>query len=83
MFSYRSAIPLFHHGIDGKSIEEYSKVSSLIAGIFNQRSPQPRYTLDAQLLIDYLKKNLSENKKLTDEQPTLKVTMLLALTSTT
>ena len=79
--SHRSAISAFHQGIDGKCISENPQVTSLIRGIFNQKPPQLRYTCiwDVQLVLDYLKKHLPDNKKLTDSQVTLKVTILLAL----
>ena len=83
MCSHRPAISVFHEGIDGKSIDEDPQVSSLIMGVDNQRPPQPRYTCiwDVQLLLDYLKKHFLDNKQITDRQLTLKVTILLALTS--
>ena len=67
--SHKFAISAFHHGIELKSIGEHPQVSSLITGIFNQRPPQPRYNFiwDAHLVIDYFKKDLSDNKKLTDQ----------------
>ena len=73
----------FHEGIDGKSIDENPQVNSLITGIFNQRPPQPRYICiwDVKLVLGYLKKHFPDNKKLTDRQLTLEVTILLALTS--
>ena len=39
----RSAISANHVHIDGKSVEKHPKVCDLLAGIFNQRPPQPRY----------------------------------------
>ena len=62
---------------------EKVQVSSLITGIFDQRPLQPRYTCIwyVRLVLDYLKKHFSDNKKLTDRQLTLQVTVLLALTS--
>ena len=81
--SHRSAISAFHQGIDGKCISENPQVSSLIRGIFNQKPPQLRYTCiwNVQLVLDYLKKDLPDNKKLTDRQITLKVAILLGLSS--
>ena len=81
--SHTSAISAFYEGIDGKIIGENPQGSSLITEIFNQRSPLPRYTCiwNVQLVLDYLKKHFPDNKKLTDRQLTLKVTILLALTS--
>ena len=69
--------------MDGKSRGENPQVSSFVTGNFNQRSPQRRYTCiwDVQLVLDYLKKHFPDNKKLTDRQLNLKVTILLALTS--
>ena len=83
VYSHRIAISAFHEGIDKKSIEENPQVSSLITGIFNQRQSQPRYTCiwDVQLVLDNLKKHFPDYKKLIDTQLTLKVTILLALTS--
>ena len=77
MWSHRSAISAFYEGIDGKSIGDSPHVGLLITGIFKQRSPQPRYTCiwDVQLVLDYLKKHFPDNKKLTDRQLTLKVTI--------
>ena len=81
--SHRSAISAFHEGINGNSIGKNPQVSSPITGIFNQRPPQPRYACiwDVQLVLDYLKKYFLDTEKLTDRQLTLKVTILLALTS--
>ena len=81
--SHRFAISKFHEGIDVKSIGENLQVTSPITGIFNQRPPQPRYTCiwDVQLVLDYLKKHFPDNKKFIYRQLTLKVTILLALTS--
>ena len=55
--SHRSATLAFYIVIEEKNIGEHLPVSSLIAGSFNQRLPQPRYTFiwDIQLVIDYLK----------------------------
>ena len=39
----RSTISAYHLHIDGKSVAKYPKVCVSLAGIFNQRSPQPRY----------------------------------------
>ena len=39
----RSAILAYHVNIDGKSVGKHPKVCVLMAGMFNQRPPQPRY----------------------------------------
>ena len=38
----RSTISAYHVHIDGKSMGKHPKVCALLAGIFNQRLPQPR-----------------------------------------
>lgn len=60
-----SIVSAFNDDIETKIIEEPPQVSSFIAGIINQKPPQPRYTFiwNVQLVIDYLKEYLSNNKK--------------------
>ena len=83
MCSHTSLISAFHQGMDEKSTGQHPRLSSLITGTFNQTPPQTRHTFiwDVQLVINYSKKDLSDNKKLTDKQLNLKVTILLTLTS--
>ena len=50
MCSHIYEISEFHHGIEGKSIQEHQQVSSLITGISNQRPPQSRYNLDIRFM---------------------------------
>ena len=80
---HRSAISAFHDKVEGLSVGDHPQVSALIAGVFNKRPPQPRYCFiwDVQKVIDYIKSNLAANSELTDKLLTLKLTMLLALTS--
>ena len=74
--SYRSAISALNVG-------EHPEVCSLLAGIFNQRPPQPKYAFiwDVQIVIDFIEHAWSINHALSDKQLTLKLTILLALTS--
>ena len=80
--SHRSAISAFHNPIDGVKIGENPRVSDLMSGIFNQRPPQPRYTFiwDVEVVLKYLR-TLPDNNLLSDKVLTLKLVLLLALTS--
>ena len=40
----RSAISAYHVYIDVTSVGKHRKVRALLAGMFNQRPPQPRYS---------------------------------------
>ena len=40
---HRSAICAFHDHVDGKPVGQHPEVCALVRGIFNNRSPQPRY----------------------------------------
>ena len=42
--SHRSAISGYHNYIDGKPVGKHPRVCALLAGVFNQRPPQSRYT---------------------------------------
>ena len=57
MNSLRSAISAYHVHIDGKSVEKQQKVFALLAGIFNQRPPQPRYVViwDVEIVLQYIR----------------------------
>ena len=57
-------------------------ISALLAGVYNIRPPQPRYTFiwDVKKVIDFLA-TLNSSRELKLEDLTLKLTMLLALTS--
>ena len=79
--SYRSAISSVHAKVDGYSVGEHPLVSRLLKGAFNRRPPQPRYeaTWDVAQVIQYLE-NMGENSKLSLQELTLKLAMLLCLT---
>ena len=78
---YRSALSAYHDPIDGVAIGKHPLVSSLLTGIFNKRFPQPKYTFiwDVQKVVTYLSSLDSTN--ISDKSLTLKLTMLLVLTS--
>jgi len=81
--SHRSAISAFHNKVNGRKIGEHPEVNSLIAGVFNRRPPQPKYTFiwGIQTIITLVKNNWANNSLLSDKDLTLKLTILLALTS--
>ena len=76
--SYCSAISSAHDKIDGVPVGQHPLVTRLLAGAFNSRPPQPRYTStwNVDTVISYLD-NLGSNKDLLLKYLTL---MLMALT---
>ena len=79
--SHRSAISAYHPHIEGRSVGEHPKVCSLLAGIFNQRPPQPRYTFiwDVDLVLKFIKSHMGNNLDLSESDLAHKLTTLLAL----
>ena len=77
----RSVISAYHVHIDGKSVENHSKVCALLAGIFNQRPLQPRYIFiwDMEIVLQYIRTHW--NSSLNGADLTCKLTTLLALTT--
>ena len=61
---------------------KHTRVCNLVAGVYNKRPSEPRYCFvwDVETVLRYLK-SLPANKILTTKMLTLKLTMLLALTS--
>ena len=78
---YMSAISVYHDPINCVSVGRHPLVSDLLAGILNKRFPQPKYTFiwDVGTVISYLSSIQSKDIK----PLTLKLTMILALTSAT
>ena len=79
--SYRSAISSAHDRVDGLSIGQHPLITRLMAGAFNSRPAQPRYstTWDVNKVVIHLK-NLCLNQALSLKDLTLKTVMILALT---
>ena len=77
----RSVISAYYVHIDGKSVGKHPKVCALLAGIFNQRPPQPRYVFiwDVEIVLQYIRTNWYDNSSLNDADLTCKLTALLAL----
>ena len=79
---HRSVISAYHNLIGGKILGVHPKVCELLTG--NQRPPQPKHTFiwDVQVVLDYMKENWADNKIISDKHLIYKLTMLLALVST-
>ena len=79
---HRSAISAFHEYIDGLAAGKYPRICSLASGLFNLRPPKLRYMFvwDVKQILDFLKEKFRDNGQLSNKEPTLKVTILLALT---
>ena len=52
---HRSAISAYHEKVDDVPVGQHPLVTSLMAGIFNSRSPQPRYIFvcDVQVVLNF------------------------------
>ena len=81
--AHRSAISAYHNFINGEPIGKHSKMCALQTGIFNERPPQPCYTFiwDVDVVLTYIKNNMSVNSQLSEKNLTCKLTVLLALSS--
>ncbi|KAJ8043466.1 hypothetical protein HOLleu_10559 [Holothuria leucospilota] len=80
--SARSALASYLILKDKFTIGDHPLISRLLKGIFNLRPPMPRYqeTWDVKVVFRYLR-TLSPASRLTLKQITLKLSMILALTS--
>ena len=80
--NYRSAISARHELVEGRPLGEHRDVCRLMKGINNERPPEPRYctTWDISTVLDFVK-SLGENQALSDKNITLKLSLLLAITS--
>jgi site-specific recombinase XerD len=78
----RSAISALHVPIEGTPVGQHGLVKRLMAGVFNERTPMPRYadTWDVNVVLDYIKQ-LGTNRDLSDKNLAHKLAMLLALTT--
>ena len=80
--NYRSAISARHELVGGIPLGEHRDVCRLMKGISNERPPEPRYctTWDVTVVLEFIK-SLGENQALSDKNITLKLSLLLAITS--
>ena len=78
---HRSAISAFHEYTDVLPVGKHPRICSLVSGIFNLRPPKPRYMFvwDFKQVLDFLKEKFGDNDELSNKTP--KVTILLALTT--
>ena len=68
--------------MEGRPLGEHRDVCRFLKGINNERPPVPRYctTWDISAVLDFVK-SLGENQALSDKNITLKLSLLLAITS--
>ena len=80
---YRSAISAYHAYIDNQPVGEHPKICALLTGVFNQRPPQSRYTFvwDVEVVVDYIRKEMSDNYTISVSDLASKTAVLLALTA--
>ena len=81
--NHSSAILAYHPKIDNFPAAQHPLVCKLLAVIFNERPPQPRYqqAWDVKLVLDKFENLNDDNSLLFDKDLTEKLTMLLALAS--
>ena len=74
-------ILVYHNIINGIPIEKELRISTLFAGVYSIKPPQPRYTFiwDVKKVIDFITTSNSPSE-LSLKDITLKLTLLLALT---
>ena len=79
---YRSAISAGHERVDGQPIGQHPTISQLMKGMFNRRPPQAKYmdTWDVELVLSRFR-NMPENHDLELRELSLKLVMLLAITT--
>ena len=83
IISYRLAISAFSEYIDGFTVEKHPRICSLVSGVFDLRPPKPRHMFvwDVKQVLDFVKEKFGDNDQLSNKELTLKVTILLALTT--
>ena len=83
MNSHRPVISAYHSYVNRKPVGKHRRVCTLLTGVFNQRSPQFHYTFvwDIEIVLIYLKTNISDNSQLPDKYLTYKFPVLLVLSS--
>ena len=79
---YRSAISAFHDEIDSMKIGKHPLIRQILAGAFNKRTPIPRYTKtwNVDIVLRFLN-SMESNENLSVKNLTMKLAVLLALTS--
>ena len=79
-----SAISAYHCYDEGKPVEQHKQACALLRGDFTTKQPQPRYafTLDVQVVLDFVKNKWGNSNSLSDRDLTFKLLIMLALNST-
>jgi len=80
--SYRAALSAYHPKVEGYAVGQHPWIIKLLRGAFNKRPPRPRYTTtwDVNIVLEYIKK-LGDNEKVSLKDLSLKLTMLMAVTT--
>ena len=80
--SHRSAISAFHIPVEGLRVGQHAIVTKIMSAFFNARPPMPKYivTWEVDKVLTYISQ-LGSNEGLLNKDLTLKLAMLLALTS--
>ena len=79
---HRSAISAYHTPVEGFQVGQHPLIMRLLKGTFTKKPPQPRYTQiwDVNRVLEEIKR-LGPNESLTLKALSLKLAMLLALTT--
>lgn len=79
---YRSAISAFHLEIDGYKVGQHPNITRLMKGVFNKRPPLPKYseTWEVKKVLETIK-TFGDNSEMDMKHLTLKLAMLMALSS--
>ena len=80
---YRSAISAKHSLVQGLPVGQHAIIVKLLKGMFNEKPPQPKYmeTWDAAVVLDHMRAQQPMDELLSLRDLSLKVCMLMALTS--
>ena len=82
--SYRSVISAYRCYVEKKPVGQHKQVCALLRRVFTKKPPQPRhaFTWDVKVVLDFVKNKWGNSNSLSDRDPTIKLLILLALTST-
>ena len=80
---HRPGVSAFHEYIDGLPVGKHPRICTLVSGVFSLRPPRPRcmFAWDVKQVLDFLNEKFGDNDQLSNKELTLKVTILLALTT--
>ena len=69
---HRLAISAYHKKVDDMHVGQYPSVTSLMAGIFLSRPPQPRciFVWDVQVVLNFIKTDWGTSSSLADQELT-------------